>query len=92
MKFKSASWNPRVTSSNPRVTDYKFTSKEFKSTNCEFKFTRFKNPEINENLSKQPDKLESRLVSVAYLILSKKTCKVWAEAISFSRIILKLAS
>ena len=36
--------------------------------------------------------LGSELIYVAYMGFSEETCKVWAEAMSFSRIIFKLAS
>ena len=38
------------------------------------------------------NQLGSGLISAAYLSLSEETCKVRAEAIPFSRIILELAS
>ena len=94
-KFKYTTYEFKSTSGEFKSTSYEydFTSYEFKLTNYEFKSTssRIINS-MKTHRNSLTNYLGSELMSVAYLRFSAETCKVWVEAISFSRIIFRLAS
>ena len=83
--------NPRVTSSNPRLmsSNTRVTSLNVWAMSTISQVTSSNQPiEMKTHENSLMNWLGSELISVAYLSFSGETCKVWVQAVSFSRLFL----
>ena len=91
LNLRVTSSNPQVTSSNLRLmsSNTRGTSLNVWAMSTNSQVASSNRPtEMKAHGNSLMNQLGSELISVAYLSFSGETCKVWVQAVSFSRLFL----